>query len=176
MKLWVALEVDFLLGLALGEEHCQQAIDTIQRLRGHPVVTPSVLQELADQAKNNQDRATNLAKVALSQLNHWGILQDDLDARRHGIVDITARKLQGAGLCEDYQSALILSEAAACDCTILLSYNAALVTIDPATLRVLFLAADLRDCFAIPPHIFVHLVTNPPKRTKDQPPPTQTES
>jgi hypothetical protein len=162
MRAWIALEVDFLLSLQLGEENSAAAIDAITRFGGFPLATPSVLQELADQAKNGKDEALRLvAEKTLKSMATWHVLMPSLEWKDNALADAAAKKLLERGLCSSYQRALILSEAAVSDCPFLLTYNPAVGAVDPAALKLFFVENHLPDCFAMPPHLFVHYFSRP---------------
>lgn len=163
MRLYVALEVDFLVALALGEENTNAALDTIVRLRGTPLVTPSVLQELALQATSQKDEALRgPAKVALSLISSRHMLMPELTPKDHAIADLTARKLVARGLRSDYQSSLILAEAALSHCAVLLTYQTKNCSVDVAAMKLFFVECDINDCVAVPPHWFVNFFEKSP--------------
>ena len=141
----------------MGEDNALGAIDEISRLRGYAVILPSVAQELGDQARNQQDEALRgIAQKALSQLTNWGIHDPPLETKQHAVADIVAKKLVQKGFCHNYQSALILAEAAVYGCRLLLTYDHNLCQINMASLRLFLLEADVCDTFVLPPHWFVH--------------------
>lgn len=168
MHLTVALDVDFLIALAAGDENAAGAMDTISRLRGYAIATPSVLQELADQAINQTEEAfRNPAQLALRELSTWGVITPSLESKEHAICDINAQKMVSQKLAPDYQSALILAEAACQSqrARVLLTYNPKWYNdIDFAVLKIFLLQVDLCDCFPLPPPFFnQHLAPQPQK-------------
>ncbi len=141
----------------MGEENATASLDVLSKIGGFPLATPSVLQELADQSKNGKDEALRgVAIKTLRSLATWNVLMPSLEWKQHALADSAARKMVEKGLCTSYQRALILSEAAVSDSRILLTYNAAVGRIDQAALRLFFMEQHLPDCFAMPPHWFVH--------------------
>ncbi len=159
----VALETDFLLALALGEENALEAMETIKRLRGYPMASPSVLQELADQVNHQQDEALrNPAQIALKAVATWGVITPSLAGEQHAICDINAQKLVAQKLAPSYQTGLILAEAASLKARILLTYYPDWFKADFAVLKIFLLQADLYDCSPVPPHFFNYWLNQPP--------------
>lgn len=154
-----ALETDFLIALAMGEENAQGAIDLIMKLRGYPVVTPSVVQELCDQALyQEKDALRNPAQRAFRELTTWGIIRPSLEPKDHAIADIVAQRLVAQRLAPNYHRGLILAEAACLNSRILLTYNREWFSADSAALKVFLVQADLCDCMPLYPHVFNYYI------------------
>jgi ribosomal protein S26 len=160
LKLWIALECDFLLNLALGEEKALASLDTIRAINGYPLITPSVMRELADQKNNGKDEAfRNVAAKALLCLNSWNILAHDLVDKDRAVAVIVARKMVAKGLAPDFHGARIFAEAAISRCRLILSYRPEVIKVDVAALKMFWIENDFPDCNAVPPHWFVHYFT-----------------
>lgn len=156
MKLYVALEVDFILALVMGEDFCLAAIDTITSRRGFPLVTPCVLQELKLEAKENPDEALRgVAQKAINQLSTLNILTPSMDNTQRDLAEILAKKLVNAGIFDCYQSALAIAEAAHLNCRVMLTYKLNINGTDLSPLKLHLVEHDVIDCTPLPPPIFV---------------------
>ncbi|MBM2851335.1 MAG: hypothetical protein HW418_4277 [Anaerolineales bacterium] len=108
-QLYVALEVDFMLALGLGDPYAESCIDIISSLRGYPLVTPSVLQEMQDQLELFAGKPEGrIPKLAMSLLCNANILTPPLTPIEHGIAERVAIKLLDAKLCFSCQTALVI--------------------------------------------------------------------
>jgi hypothetical protein len=156
-KLFIALDADTLLAIAQGADKAEGAIDVITTLRGFPVVTPSVLQELQDAAENDsvpEDR--HWAQLALTSLTTWGMVSTELDQVQRDIVEITTSKIVGnADLLDCRQSTRIIVEAAMVGCRLLLTYRGEVLSVDYRALKLALLQADLTDCISVTPDMLV---------------------
>jgi rRNA-processing protein FCF1 len=152
-KLFIALDTDFLLALSTSEDSAQQAIDQICQMRGYPIVTPSVMQELADIMQHNDNGYGEIAKNALTQLNTWNILVVDMQPMDHCIADQVASRLLDVNLCVDRQSGLILTEAAIQHAPLLLGYQSNYK--QPEKINLLLVNHDLASCTPLQTTTFV---------------------
>lgn len=156
LKLYVAVDVDFVLALTGGEDFCAEAVDIVTKLGGHVFVTPSVLLELEDQRLNQVEAAfRNLAEKALKGLNHFGIHLAELDDVDTGIAKSLAQKLLEKGYCEDPQCAMILAEACTENCRMILTYRAPHVRGKADEMKLLMIGEGVEDCTPVPPNVFV---------------------
>lgn len=143
-----AVDTNFLLDLAGGSEPAVDALATIRRRVENPVflVPPTVIDELAWAAQNWTGEKRNLAIRALQSLKReWGFSPVDLIPVGHGIVEIAAQSLIQAGLlpADERNDSLILAEASLLNCTVLLSADRHLTSIDSKSLVAVLKSKDL---------------------------------
>jgi len=139
----LAADTNVPLDLAEGKEHVLDALAVLRRrlTKGRLLIPPTAFQELvflAEHADAPTDRA--LALRALRGLASWGFEIVNLVPVAHGIVERIAERLVGDHLlpAEEFNDALILAEAALLDCSILLSSDEHLRSLDfeNATLKL----------------------------------------
>jgi hypothetical protein len=163
MSLYIALKPDFLLAVAQGVDSALGAMDVIMRLRGYPMASPSTLQELQDIAENAPDAEDRrLAAMTIRELPTWGVLTPPIECVDHGIAGIVAQRMVDNGLCQDFQSATLLVEAATLKCRLVLTYRADVCGIDSQALTLALVEAALHDCIAVNPSLFVDFFNRPP--------------
>lgn len=138
----VALDTNFLIDLADGNEDC---LDCLRALRDSRVpvrilVTPTGIQELADIYENGEtEEKRSLALTALQSLSAWGIGVFDATGVDHGIVQIIGDKIRAQGLlpASERHDSFIIAEAALAGCEVLISADHHLTAIDPKALGTL---------------------------------------
>ncbi|WP_404420745.1 hypothetical protein [Nibricoccus sp. IMCC34717] len=150
----IAFDVDAILALQLGEDFCQRGVDAIVQRRGRVIVVPSVLQELEDQKRHEEEEAfREVARKALESIPTWGFLTPSLTEIQRAIVSITATKICSFAPKLDIQSARVLAEASLLDCQFLLTNH--MTWYDGVDWHGLsaFLSAEthLKHCLPIPP-------------------------
>ena len=131
----IAVDTNVPLDLADRKENVLDALDVIRRRLkpGRGLVPPTVFQELvflAHASEAEVDRGQ--ARRALRGLIGWQFNVVNLVPVGHGIVERIADRLQAARLlpAEEYNDGLILAESALLGCTILLTGDAHLRSLD----------------------------------------------
>ena len=122
----VALDTNFILDLAEGDEDCLDCIEELRRVTLAPklVLTPTVVEELVHLAKFGEEKESQeLANIALSSILKWGLQPINFIAVGHGIVDRVSEEIRVKNLLpwEERHDALIIAEAALCNCDILVT-------------------------------------------------------
>ncbi|HVU23632.1 MAG TPA: hypothetical protein VHE13_05860 [Opitutus sp.] len=149
--------MDFLLSLQMGEENCQASMDRLSERDGFALATPSVMQQLADLAKNSPNEAfREAAGKTLRSIATWNVLTPELGWKEHALADSAAKKICEKGLCGNYQRALVLAEAAITKSRILLTSHPVLLEIEDSVLTLLLVENHLPECSPIPPLWFAH--------------------
>jgi hypothetical protein len=160
-KRFAALDTSFLLALAVGDENCETVIDWLSRLNIYPLVTGTVLQELADIELNDPDPFNKgNAKEAQCCIPVWGFLSIPLQPAENGIVKVIASKLVDSGVLPDEHEddGLVVAEAAFQQCKILITYRETLLESEGEALAFMLLENDVSDLFiASPDHIVEYL-------------------
>ena len=136
----IAVDTNFLLDLADGDERCIDCLDEL-RSKGKKVtflVLPTVLQELAYLNRNGKPAAQKLAKVALSSiLLKWGFNLATTVPVDHGIVEIIGNELRAKEILPDKErnDSFVIAEAAVCNCALLITSDNHLHGIDRSELQ-----------------------------------------
>jgi hypothetical protein len=98
LKRFAALDTSFLLCLAAGDEDCQTVVDWLVSHNIYPVVTGTVLQELADIDQNEADPfVRGNAQEVETSLSTWGFLSIPLEPTDNGIAKIIAARIVEKG-------------------------------------------------------------------------------
>jgi len=157
-KRFAALDTSFLLYLAAGNEDCQTVVDWLVSHNIYPVVTGTVLQELADIEINDPDPFIKAnATEAIVNLPTWGFLSIPLEPTDNGIARIIASRIVEKGLLpdENEDDGLVVAEAAIQGCKLLITYRQILLGADYDSLRLLLLENDVSDLAIIEPDLIV---------------------
>lgn len=165
-KRFAALDTSFLLALVVGDDNCLTVVDWLSRLNIYPLVTGTVLQELADIELNDSDPfIKGNAKEAQSCIPVWGFLSVPLQPAENGIVKVIASKLVESGVLPDEHEddGLVVAEAAFQQCSILITYRETLLESEGEGLAFMLLENDVSDLFIVSPeHIVGHLEKQKP--------------
>jgi predicted nucleic acid-binding protein len=157
-KRFAALDTSFLLYLAAGDEDCQTVVDWLVSHNIYPVVTGTILQELADIEINDPDPFNKAnAAEAITSLPMWGFLSIPLEPTQNGIARIIASRIVEKGLLpdENEDDGLAVAEAAIQECKLLITYRKVLLDADYDSLRLLLLENDVSDLAIIQPELIV---------------------
>lgn len=145
----VAVDTNVLLDLARNDETVLDGLATIRK-RLAPVsfvVSPTVIQELADIADHGETAAVrNLAVAALTKLvQEWNFLPFNYLPVGDAIVFETGRKLRARKLIpeEEVNDSFVIVEAGLIGATLLISSDAHIHEIDQQMLKVELDAADI---------------------------------
>lgn len=143
-----AIDTNFLLDLAEGDQTALKTLDTIRkRVPAATIVAlPTVLDELANGVEKWTGAKHQLALTALVNLKQtWGIQPVDFIPAGHGLVELCADKIQSEGLLppEERNDAFVVSEAALMDCRLLITSDHHLLEIDPSRLNATLKGRDL---------------------------------
>ena len=156
----IAVDTNVPLDLADRKEHVLDALEIIRRRvkPGRVLVTPTAFQELvylAEEGDTEEDRGQ--ASRALRGLRGWGLDVVNLLPVAHGTVERVAGKLQDARLlpAEEYNDSLILAEAALLACTILLTGDGHLRSLNFLRASLELKAFDLEMPIIATPHEIV---------------------
>src|SRR5881392_2239258 len=99
---FAALDTSFLLALAGGSQDCEEVIDWLSSIVVYPLVSGTVMQELADiERKDTDPFVRQNAEKAQLNLTIWGILDASLTPTDNGIAQMTARKFVEKGVLPD---------------------------------------------------------------------------
>jgi len=157
-KRFAALDTSFLLYLAAGDEDCQTVVDWLVSHNIYPLITGTVLQELADIEINDPDpfNKSNAAE-ALTSISTWGFLSIPLEPTQNGIARIIATRIVEKDLLpdENEDDGLVVAEAAIQECKLLITYRKVLLDADYDSLRLLLLENDVSDLAIIEPELIV---------------------
>lgn len=140
-----ALDSNLLIDLA-GEEDYAQTFREVFQERGYSLwLPPTVAHELLHAAETKPEPDGQLARSALARILDWQIFPIGLSSVEHGIADVFARRLAGAGFLppEEYNDALILAETSLAGIPVLVSSDHHLLDISEDQLLVCFNDADL---------------------------------
>jgi hypothetical protein len=153
-KRFAALDTSFLLCLAAGDEDCEATIDWFSGINVYPLITGTVLQELADIEQTESDPfvKANAIKVVTS-ISTWGFLALPLQPAENGIAKIIATKLAAKGFLPDEHEndGLVVAEAAYQNCNILVTYRESLLECSGEGLKFMLLENDVSDLFIVSP-------------------------
>jgi hypothetical protein len=122
----IAADTNVLLDQAKGIESIADCLDVCrERLKiDHFLVTPTVLQELAQQLDfGDTKEEREWAHSALTKMRSWGYREMNLIPVDHGVVEQIGFKLRLRGIIpeEEKNDSYIIAEAALLGCAILLS-------------------------------------------------------
>jgi len=143
----VAVDSNVLILLAEEDDLTLDGWETI-RERVQPaqfIVTHVVIQELTHKALNDPALRKSAAKVLSEMRSRWRCQPFLLNAIQEGIVAHTSNRLLDAGLLpgDEKNDSLVLAQAAALDCTLLITYDTHLRGIDFERLTLLLREFDL---------------------------------
>jgi len=143
----VAVDSNVLILLAQGDDLTLEACETIQaRIKPVQLVaTPIVISELTYKSKSDAALAT-FAKTALTVMrSKWRCEPAYLNAIQQAIAARVSSRLSEEGLLpsEERNDANVLSQAAALDSTLLITYDSHLRDIDFERLTLIFHEFDL---------------------------------
>jgi predicted nucleic acid-binding protein len=153
-KRFAALDTSFLLALVVGDEDCEAVIDWLSGINIYCLITPTVLQELADIELSDNDPFNKAnAKEAQSSIPVWGFLSIPLEPAEHGIVKVIASKLVEKGVLPDdhEDDGLVVAEAAFQRCNVLVTFRKRLLDADGEALKFMLLENDVTDLFIVSP-------------------------
>jgi hypothetical protein len=171
-KRFAALDTTFLLSLAAGDEACEETIDWFGAINVYPVVTGTVLQELADIEQNEEDPfVLENASKALANIPVWGFLSIPLQPAENGIAKVIANKLADKGfLPDEYENdGLVVAEAAFQNCNILVTYRQTLLDCSGEGLKFMLLENDVADLFIVSPVDVVEYLEGQKKKAPTAP-------
>jgi hypothetical protein len=154
VKRFAALDTSFLLALVVGDSDCETVIDWFSRINIYPLVTGTVLQELADTELNDSDPFNQAnAKEAQLQIPMWGFLSIPFDPVENGIAKVIAGKLVEKGVLpdENENDGLVVAEAAYQRCNLFVTFRSTLLDADGEALKFMLLESDVTDLFIAAP-------------------------
>lgn len=164
-KRFAALDTSFLLYLAAGDEDCETVVDWLVSHNIYPIVTGTVLQELADIEQNDPDpfNRGNANTVATS-ISTWGFLSFPLEPADNGIAKIIASRIVEKELLpdKDEDDGLVIAEAAMQNCNMLVTYRKVLLDAPFDQLRLLLIEMDVSPLVVIPPELIVKYLCEKP--------------
>lgn len=150
-----ALDTNFLLDLAAGNERCLDAFAALKEVKITPrfVVTPTVLQEVAYFVRAGTEEQKALALKALQSFRTWGITPLTLVPVGHGIVEQIAGKICREGLLPDEEKhdSEIVAEAALTGCSLLVSSDHHLTDMDQLALHRVLRECDVEEIVILGP-------------------------
>jgi hypothetical protein len=164
-KRFAALDTSFLLFLAAGDEDCQTVVDWLVSHGIYPLVTGTVLQELADIEQNDSDPFNcGNAREVETNLSAWGFLSIPLEPTDNGIAKIIASRIVEKGLLpdENEDDGLVIAEAAIQSCNLLITYRKVLLDAPFDQLRLLLIEMDVSPLVVIPPELIVTYLCGKP--------------
>ena len=157
-KRFAALDTSFLLYLAAGDEDCETVVDWLVSNNIYPLVTGTVLQELADIEQNDPDPFNRgNAREVETNISTWGFLSIPLEPTDNGIAKIIASRIVEKGLLpdENEDDGLVIAEAAIQNCNMLITYRKVLLDAPFDPLRLLLIEMNVSDLAIIPPDLIV---------------------
>lgn len=157
-KRFAALDTSFLLCVAAGDDDCLTVVDWLVQHNIYPVVTGTVLQELADIEINETDPFINSNAVeVLSNLSTWGFLSIPLEPADNGIAKIIANRIVEKGLLPDEHEddGIVIAEAAIQRCNLMITCRPVLLAAPFDPLRLLLIEMDVSDLAIISPDLIV---------------------
>jgi hypothetical protein len=164
-KRFAALDTGFLLSLAAGDEDCETVVDWLVSHNIYPLVTGTVLQELADIEQNDSDpfNRGNAMQVE-TNISVWGFLSIPLSPAENGIAKIIASRIVEKGLLpdENEDDGLVVAEAAIQGCSLIITYREVLLDAPFAPLRLLLIEMDVSDLVIISPDLIVKYLCGKP--------------
>jgi predicted nucleic acid-binding protein len=120
----VAVDANFLLNLADGDDVCLDALETLKKKKADLLVTPTVLAELgyAITDEPNTDKGA-LSAIALGSLRKWGITPIVFPTGSKEDARYVEDEIRANGLIphQERNDSLILAEAVVWNCDIVLS-------------------------------------------------------
>lgn len=145
----VALDTNFIIDLADGDEVCRDCMGVLQESKSTPrlIITPTVLQELAWLAgKASSKEVRRLATTGLRSLVTWQIIPVNLVPVAHGIAERISDEIRSKRLLpfEEKNDSLVVAEAALCDCDILVSSDQQVTGISRDELHALLARFDVK--------------------------------
>jgi hypothetical protein len=145
----LAVDTNFLIGLAIDAETSVSALEVIRKRLANPaiIVPPTVSIELAVEAVKAPGTPVGkaAARAIRLMLREWRFQPVNLVPVGHGIVDLIAGRILERGYIpsEERNDAHILSETALLGCALLITSDAHLLGIPPGPLRLLLEAHDV---------------------------------
>jgi len=133
--MWAALDAEFYLALDAGEDGC---VSLVSELRCNLLLLPSAYQEIADHCLTTEDAELRAAALnALRFMATYQIIAAPAPNHNLGKDETLAEDLVGEGVIsrEDYDSALILGEAACADVDYLLTLDPVILNVDKGVLE-----------------------------------------
>jgi hypothetical protein len=149
---FAALDTDFMLGLAAGDEDHEEAVEWLSQHAYFGMVTGTVMQELADMEANDL-RFGPMAREALKQIATWGLYTTPLTYDDIGVIEVIAEQLLATELGNNLtkNDGLVIAEAAYNGCTLLITNRPSLHAADREKVRVLLLGGDVTDVMVTSP-------------------------
>jgi|ERR1043166_3237512 hypothetical protein len=141
---FAAVDSHFLAALEAYDDDAAEICDGLQLLQLHLLVTPTVLQEIADTERNSTDPDARVAAAAiLKDYRGWLILDPPLTPVQNGVAEIMAKKLIEEEVIPDTElnAGLIVAEAALHECQILITHRQSLINSDLTELGLVWLGA-----------------------------------
>src|SRR5207302_5611549 len=142
-------------------EDCQEVIDWLSKINVYPLVTGTVMQELADTEREDSDPFVRQnAETALLNLATWGILDAALTPTDNGIAKIVAGKFIEKGVLPDEHEndGLVIAEAALHGCNMLVTYRDTLLDSPLEGIKFMLIESDVPPLFIVSPeHIIEYL-------------------
>src|SRR5207253_2392171 len=135
----IAVDTNVLFDLADEVEDVADAVQLIRRRLHEPelLIPPTVREELAEEALHGEDfQKREMARRAFQLARTWKIQPVELLARQHDAAGAIGRRLRGLGLLphEEVNDGLIIGEAALLGCSMLLTSDDHLRSMDFARL------------------------------------------
>jgi rRNA-processing protein FCF1 len=153
----IALDTNFLIGLAAGDERCWEALEDLGSKVPRPALLapPTVALELSWLHSNGETAEKRQhAGKALHDLLSWGITLIQLAPAYHGVADAISEKILSLGILppQERHDSLIIAESALLGCDIIVTSDEAMIHAgqnqDPLR-RILQDAHALKDTVAI---------------------------
>ncbi|WP_153811568.1 type II toxin-antitoxin system VapC family toxin [Terrimicrobium sacchariphilum] len=156
MRRYSAIDTSVLLFLANSDENSQAAIDWLMKNKIHPLVTPTVFQELDDLLREG-GAIGGIARKVLEEIPSWGFLHAPLGSLDNGFAYEAAKRLlrilDGDGLLND---GLVAAEAAVLGCDLILTFRNSLNALPDEQLRLCMMEQDLSTTpFVVSPDVIV---------------------
>lgn len=150
---FAALDTDFLIGIRDGVEDCLTVADWLSQSNLHPLVSETVLHELADIKRlDPSPDVRNMAHEILSSLSVWNFLTPPLSSMQRGIAEQVANKILACGCLGDdplLNEGLIIAEAALLECTMIVSNSKSMGNASADHLKLVLLESDVCDLFVV---------------------------
>lgn len=157
-KRFAALDTGFLLCLAVGDESCEAVIDWLSHNHIYPLVTGTVLQELDDIEREDDDPFNNANAVRVKEsIATWGFLEIPLTPVENGVCKIIGANLIAKGLIPDEceNDGLVVAEAASQSCILLVTFRGGLLAAPYESLKLMLIESDVSGLVIVSPEMIV---------------------
>ncbi len=157
-----ALDTNVILDLANDLDAAWTLHEICQERRAALAISPTVVQELAHQARDSRHVAHSLSLKALKSLRSWGIAPFDLKSVGHGITEVFSENLRRRKLLPEAErnDGLILAEVALANIPLLITSDPHILNIATEDLRRAFEDGGMGMVNVISPRRFLKSMEN----------------